>query len=199
MEGFLAFSVAVLGLLAVPGPTNTLLATAGAAGGFPRSLRLLPAEIGGYLVAIGFLTQVVRPLVAGFPTLPLIVRTLAAGYLVWLAFRLWRDPRSATEVSSNSPIKIADVFLTTLLNPKALIFAFVIFPEGTAWELLPRALVFSVLVVSCGGVWIALGAAIRRSSNEYVTKRLVARTSATVLFGFAVFFAVSIILSTPQF
>jgi len=189
----LAFSVAVLGLLAVPGPTNTLLATAGAATGFRGSLRLLPAEISGYLIAVGFLTQVVRPLLAGFPALPVVVKALAAGYLAWLALRLWRDPKSATDVRSDRPINMTDVFLTTLLNPKALIFAFAIFPDGNAIELLPYALVFSVLVVSCGGAWIALGAAVRRSSGEYVTRRHVARTGAVVLFCFALFFALSIL------
>jgi threonine/homoserine/homoserine lactone efflux protein len=93
---------------------------------------------------------------------------------------------------------MADLFVTTLLNPKGLIFAFVIFPDGSALELLPYTLVFSVLVVSCGAAWITLGAAVRRSSRGYVTTHLVARASAVVLFGFALFFALSIMLWTPS-
>ena len=186
MTEFPAFAVAVVGLLAVPGPTNTLLATAGAATGVRAALRLLPGEIGGYLVAIGFFTQAVAPLIAGLPAVPVVIKILAGAYLVWLAARLWRDPGSATTVQANNPIRLRDVFLTTLLNPKALIFAFAIFPSGRTFELLPYALMFSVLVVGCGGAWVLLGDTLRRSSGGFATRRRVARASAIVLAVFAV-------------
>lgn len=46
------FAFAVIAILATPGPTNALLATAGAANGLRRSLPLVPAELAGYLIAI---------------------------------------------------------------------------------------------------------------------------------------------------
>ena len=65
-----AFALAAIALLAVPGPTNTLLAASGAAIGLRPSLRLIPAEISGYLVAIGYLLAVLQPLVASHPLVP---------------------------------------------------------------------------------------------------------------------------------
>jgi len=46
------FAFAVIAILATPGPTNALLATAGAANGLRRSLPLVPAELAGYVIAI---------------------------------------------------------------------------------------------------------------------------------------------------
>ena len=43
----LAFVLSVVALLAVPGPTNTLLATAGGLGGVRRAIPLIPAEVTG--------------------------------------------------------------------------------------------------------------------------------------------------------
>ncbi len=42
--------LALLVLLLTPGPTNTLMALAGAERGWTRALRLIPAELAGYLL-----------------------------------------------------------------------------------------------------------------------------------------------------
>jgi len=45
-----AFLFAVAALLLTSGPTNTLMGLAGASVGFGRALRLVPVEIGAYLL-----------------------------------------------------------------------------------------------------------------------------------------------------
>ena len=42
----------VSGILFTPGPTNTLLATAGLQSGWARAGKLIPFELAGYVVAI---------------------------------------------------------------------------------------------------------------------------------------------------
>src|SRR5437867_4767911 len=96
----LAFVVAVVTLLAVPGPTNTLLAASGAAVGFRRSLRLIIGETTGYLVAIVILMQVLAPFVAGAPAGPIVAKAFASVVLILLAIRLWRH--AGTEISAAS-------------------------------------------------------------------------------------------------
>lgn len=61
---FLTFFTATCFLLAMPGPTNTLLATSGAGIGIARSLHLLAAELCGYLAAITLLRLALGPVVS---------------------------------------------------------------------------------------------------------------------------------------
>lgn len=123
----IAFAPAVLALLLTPGPTNTLLAASGATVGVRRSLRLVPCEIAGYGISIFVLILLVGPLVAGHAAFGAALRMAAAGYLAWSAVVLWR---TAGERFADAPRPISPrrVFTTTLLNPKALVFAFAIFP-----------------------------------------------------------------------
>ena len=69
MENPVLFAMAVLAVLGTPGPTNTLLATAGATGGLRCSLPLIPAEAAGYTISILTLGLALGPVVAGAPLL----------------------------------------------------------------------------------------------------------------------------------
>jgi hypothetical protein len=76
----LAFLSAVLALLLAPGPTNTLMALAGAQAGFG----LLPVELLGYLTTILPLTWLGAPLLARWPVLATGLKVLAAAWVLWL-------------------------------------------------------------------------------------------------------------------
>jgi threonine/homoserine/homoserine lactone efflux protein len=76
MENPLLFAVTVLAILATPGPTNTLLATAGATDGFFRAFLLIPAEALGYFIAIEFLRVALGPIVGSAPMLVVALRLL---------------------------------------------------------------------------------------------------------------------------
>ena len=64
--------------LALPGPTNTLLALAGTVTGFSRSLWLVAAAVAGYGIAVAALLTVVAPLIAAEPMLAKALRLVAA-------------------------------------------------------------------------------------------------------------------------
>ena len=90
MEDPVLFALAVLAVLGTPGPTNTLLATAGATAGLRRSLPLIPAEAAGYTIAVLTLGLALGPVVAGAPLLAGALRAAVGVYLLFLALRLWR-------------------------------------------------------------------------------------------------------------
>ncbi len=183
----IAFVLAALTLLATPGPTNTLLAMSGAAAGLRPSLRLLGAELGGYMISILTLSLVLGPLVRGNPLVAVVLKGLCALYLVFLAIKLWREGSSALVTSA--PVPFRRVFTTTLLNPKAVIFAFLILPHLADRRIvqgLPYLAGLCALIVMVGGSWIALGSVLQAGSGGRLAGGLVRRVGAGALVVFAV-------------
>jgi threonine/homoserine/homoserine lactone efflux protein len=152
MDNPVLFAATVLILLIVPGPTNTLLAASGATVGFRRSTPLLLGEIAGYAVSIQLLEFAVAPAMQSAHLTATLLRAAAGSYLILLSIKLWVTPfRVAHQV-----ISVRQVFVTTLLNPKACVFALVVMPFGS-----PRALwYFSALLAmipAVGTLWIGAG------------------------------------------
>jgi threonine/homoserine/homoserine lactone efflux protein len=177
----LIFSLSVLAILGTPGPTNTLLATSGALVGVRRSLPLIAAEAAGYLLAIGALHLLLGGVIAAYPALKLALRLLVGAYLLFVAYELWT--RRGGLGAAVGGIRFQKVFVTTLLNPKAIVFAFGVIPLAA-----PNALTyvgaFVAFVVMAAFSWILIGTAIGRMAAANGS-RLVPRISALVLACFA--------------
>lgn len=183
----IAFALAVLALLATPGPTNTLLATSGAAAGFQRSLHLIAAEIAGYLTSITTIAFVVAPLIRASHMLDIALRVGCGAYLLYAAWRLWQE--GAALITSGEPVKFRRVLLATLLNPKAVIFAYVIVPhlsDRRFGEALPYLSALGALIAIVGCAWIGVGAAIRAGAFAGADGGYARRAGALVLCLFAV-------------
>lgn len=191
MTETLAFIAMAAGLLFTPGPTNTLLAVGGAMAGLRRSLRFVPAELAGYLLAIHLLGFVAGPFVQQSPQAQTALRLGLALYLFWLAFRLWT---AQTELLPRQTVTPAKVFLVTLLNPKALVFAFVVLPPlaGGQWfAALPWLGGLCLMIVAASLTWITLGAAI--AGGKILQPRLIPRVGGAVLALFALLLALSVL------
>lgn len=145
-------ALALAGLLVAPGPTNTLLALAGAERGASAALRLLPAVLVAYLAVTVPLALAGGSLLAVSPWLKAAVALAAAGWVAFLAFGLWRDPRASADVP---PISAARLAVTTLLNPKGLVIGLALLPSEQ--PLLPRLFLLAVLVIASGGMWALAG------------------------------------------
>jgi len=176
----MTFVAAAAALLATPGPTNTLLATAGASRGPHASARLLLAELTGYLLAILVLRTVLGPVIVAVPAFGLALRVAVVLYLLYLALVLWRH--GAREVSDAAPVTFRRVLITTLLNPKAIIFAFTLLPEaGEVASLLPWLVALALSIVTIGAAWVLLGATLRRGLSARVPSGVGYRCSAAAL------------------
>ena len=176
MSGWTAFILAVLGLLATPGPTNTLMAASGAQRGVRRSLHLLVGELGGYAIAITVWIEIVGAVAAREPMVAVVAKLVAVAFLLWSAWKLWRNAGQA-DLGARG-ITLGRVFVTTLLNPKALVFAFAIFPAVGFVERLSYDAVFAAMVVGTAIGWMALGALAQRRAAGWLTSARVEQITA---------------------
>jgi threonine/homoserine/homoserine lactone efflux protein len=190
MQDPLLFALTVLTILGTPGPTNTLLATGGASAGFRRALLLIPAEGAGYLISILTWGLLVGPLLASSPVVNFGLRLLVGCYLLYSALRLWNS-NSLPQVSSAAVISPRQVFLTTLLNPKAIIFALAVMPF-TAPLLWAYIVAFLCLTAAVATVWIFAGAAMGGVAAATGRSHIVPRVGAAFVGIFA-----AILMASP--
>ncbi len=173
------FCIAVLIVLATPGPTNTLLFTSGAAVGFYRSLRLVLAELAGYLISISAIGYLLGPVIAHTPSANIALRIAAGIYLLFVAAKLWKARLRGT----GSPVSFRNVFVATLLNPKALLFALLVIPLADP-NSVAYMLGFSSILVIVGSAWIAVGTLAGTMMRENWS-RLIPKAAAVTLSTFA--------------
>lgn len=167
-------------VLAVPGPTNALLAAIGSSGRRDGA-RLILAVVLGYAAAVIGLRIVGMAVFERLPEAAPIVRIILAGWLVFLGCRLWRRPPDGTAAPT---IGARAVFTATVLNPKSAVFAFALWPDdvdgvGTAiW-----GVGLGVAVAGVSWLWLEVGR--RIGALDARCGLAVARIGAVVLFGFA--------------
>lgn len=189
----LPFTLGVTALLAVPGPTNTLLAASGALVGVRRSLALIPTGGIAYGLVISLLTTVAGPVITVYPSIAVLVKVLAALWLAYSARSLWRHAGvgfgDMAQPISLRPISLGRMFTTTALNPKGLVFAMVLFPHGSIVSILPFLALFSGLDAIVAMGWVCLGALLARRAERFITPARWSKAAAVALSVFAVVLA----------
>jgi threonine/homoserine/homoserine lactone efflux protein len=174
-------------LLITPGPTNTLLAAAGMQSGARRAMPLIAAELGGYLASISAWGWLVTRASDELAWAPLCLRVLSVGYVVALAVRMWRASAQAA-LDSSAPVSMRSLFVATLLNPKAMLFASAIFPAAAFTGLaayLPAMALFALALLPIALGWIVLGASLASGRRSVLGPRRLHRIAAIVLGVFA--------------
>ena len=151
----LAFCLSLAALLFAPGPTNALLALAGAEAGFRRTLRLLPVVMLAYAATVVPLSMLGAELMQQDQMARMAVTLAAAAWVGWMAVTLWRRPEVSGDQAGEA--RGLRLFITTLLNPKAFIIGLVLIPaQASRAEALA---LFFVLLIAAAVAWAALGGA----------------------------------------
>jgi len=179
MTSLIAFAIAVFAILATLGPTNTLLMTGGCTSGW-RAYALLPAELAGYLTAVLLWRLMLEPTAEG--AVITLVKLSAGFYLLFVASRVWM--RRAGTTLKNHVVRIHEVGIATLMNPKALIFALVVFPPPPA-AIGAHLALFALLVPLLGAAWVTLGLTIGRNIQQERHSLILQRIGAIMTGAFA--------------
>ncbi|RKP53665.1 LysE family translocator [Pararobbsia silviterrae] len=182
------FLLGVVLVLAMPGPTNTLLAAAGLARGFRRSARLTLAECAGYVIAISFWGLFLFELARATPWLPWTVRLLSAVYIAYLAVRMWSATLDLAD-GKERVVEMRTLFVATLLNPKAILFGGTLFPKAAFASVSGYVEImgcFLVLLFPIGLLWVAFGAQLGKGRLAWLKPIYVLRGASVVLAAFSV-------------
>lgn len=183
-----SFLLVIATILLTPGPTNTLLASSGISQGLRRSAPLLSFECLGYVCATSIWGLVLNTTMHDYPFVINIIKVVSGLYIAKLGLRLWyqarRDPLQELLVS----VRPLELFIATLLNPKAVIFAMALFPMQTWLSVSNYAGVmgrFVLLVASIGGLWIVFGSLLMGGRVRWLQPQVFQRLAALTLWGFA--------------
>lgn len=177
----------VASILFTPGPTNTLLASSGISVGFKRSVLLIPAEAFGYLISITCWGILIDRISVFAPFLPSLLKLCSAIYILVMAFKLWRMSFENNLMLVPS-IRKRELFLATLLNPKGILFATVVFPTG-AWInpnlYVSHMLSFLLILIPVGFFWILIGQFLSSGKVRWLNQSNLQRTATVILILFA--------------
>ncbi len=178
----------VVSILLTPGPTNTLLASSGIQVGVRKSFHLIPAEAFGYLISITLWGFLIGKISVHMPLLPSLLKLFSAGYILYLAIRLWKTANVAEDYHQ-ATIKPVQLFAATLLNPKAVLFASAVFP-AIAWTdsryYAAHMLVFLLLIIPIAYLWTVIGSILTSNKISWLNQSNLQKTASLVLMCFSI-------------
>ncbi|MGQ0709002.1 MAG: LysE family translocator [Rhodoferax sp.] len=154
-ENYIAFFLASLIVVLIPGPTVMLVVSQALSSG-RRSVIPLAAGVGlGDLLAMSLSFAGIGAVLATSALLFSVLKWIGAGYLVYLGVKAWRAPISVggeAQKSSSGRSQFVSAFLTTALNPKSIIFFVAFVPQFVAHSspVLPQFILL-------GATYLALG------------------------------------------
>lgn len=187
MEELFGFVVAGLALTGSPGPNTLSLAATGAAFGGRRGLVYLLGLTFGMIGVMTITASGVAGLLLALPGAASAVAIAAAGYFLYLAFRIATAPPLGADVGDRrEPRFLAGVFLS-LVNPKAyaamaaMFSGFQLVAGPLALDALVKGTALLAILASVNVAWLYGGAALTRFFRSPRSNRAINVTFAVLL------------------
>lgn len=189
-----AFVVAVLVFLMIPGPGTFAVIASSAKGGLRGGYASLAGlMLGDWLLMIAAMIGVAAVL-AAHPLLFRAVQYLGVAYLVWVGLQLLcaRDGGVATLLPIGPGTYFRQGFLITVINPKAIVFYMAFFPlfiDPAAYQGAPTlalmGAIVSLLTLAYGTLLVVAGHGLAQRLRSHRTLgRWLSRLAGVALIGF---------------
>lgn len=176
--------IALIAALMIPGPTNALLASSAQHVGISKSLRLIPAELIGYIYAMALWWLFIRLTVDFWPAIDNILHFFSVCYVFWMAFNLWKMKQLHHYSQKYLHIRSRQLFVSAFKNPKSILFSVGIFPDST-WSSLSHyilsMLIFSAILVPSALFWLCYGSQLLTGKVKGLDQQQLYRGSALFL------------------
>jgi len=188
---FVTFSAVMAG---TPGPSNTLLTTAGATVGIRRGLASLLGQVAGMGAMLFAITLGLGNLLLAHPVALQVLKWAGAALLGWMAWRI--ATAKPAEPATSAPAGFLRMAAFQWVNPKGWLIgsaAVATFLHRHAGGALGQAVIFTALFTltalpSCFP-WLACGAALQRYTRTPRARRVLNTAMAALLAASVILFA----------
>jgi len=187
MEDLFGFVLAGFALAGSPGPATLSLAAIGAAFGARRGLGYMAGIVIGMVIVMCIVASGVTGVMLALPGALPVVATMAAAYIVYLAYRIATAPPLTENTDQHrQPSFVGGVFLS-LVNPKgyaamaALFSGFVLVGEHLHLDAALKVIILVTIIIVVDVAWLLAGAAFTRLFQEPSINRAINVTFAGLL------------------
>ncbi|WP_416897672.1 MAG: LysE family translocator [Minwuia sp.] len=194
LELWIAFVLASAALLAIPGPTVTLVVSYALARGRSTGWASVPGVALGDFTAMTASLAGAGAILAASATLFTVLKFVGAAYLIWLGIRLWRakpdiGELEATAARGGQRAIFWHAWIVTALNPKGIVFFVAFVPQfiDPAQPVLMQFVILEATFVVMAAVnvalWVVAAGTLRQRFRKPQTLRLVNRIGGGFLIG----------------
>ena len=187
MDGLVGFLLAGVALAGSPGPATLSLAAAGAAFGVRRALGYMAGLVIGLIAVMGITATGVVGLLLALPGAAPVVTVVAAGYFIYLAFKIATAPPLADGEPERRPPSFAGGVFLSLVNPKgyaamaALFSGFVLLRDRLALDAGVKLALLTAVIVVVNVLWLLSGALLTRFFRDPRSNRIINVVFAVLL------------------
>ncbi len=194
LELWVAFTVASIVLLSIPGPTVMLVISYALGSGRATGWFTVPGVTLGDFTAMTLSLLGAGAVLAASATLFTILKLAGAAYLVWLGIQLWRAEPSVgtmtTAVKARSGRSMFwNAYVVTALNPKSIVFFIAFLPQfvdptrPVLAQFVIMEATFLALAALNVAIWAVLAGELRARFRSPSVLRAVNRIGGSCLIG----------------
>ncbi len=193
-ELWIAFAVASIILLSIPGPTVMLVVSYALGRGRSTGWFTVPGVALGDFTAMTLSLLGAGAVLAASATLFTVLKLAGAAYLVWLGIQLWRSEPTAAILEGEAKSKSGkamfwQAYVVTALNPKGIVFfiafvpQFVVAGQPALAQFVILETTFLALAAANAALWAVLAGEMRNRFKSPRVLKAINRVGGSLLIG----------------